>query len=279
MNVIEKLLSGNTLEVRTNARILCNAFTTQVASSLLSHCFQRDNNTNTDPRNALDVRNEQDERKRGQEVKDYLTDISGHDEHVSPYKIAQICDGLRYAVYNDLALALGPDTPLPEDVLQITTDPAFGKSYTLPMSLAAMLDFRIDRAGRVDERKLRIVAEEMDEDIEFLRRIMQEQAQLDTRRLSEMRPDVLAEANSFTDAYDFDAFDSLPKDTQQRIISKVFTSLNKENERLLKLILRGQDTVKIDRDPVPVTTLRKFVKNSLTVCEEFLAEAAMHEAA
>jgi hypothetical protein len=50
----------------------------------------------------------------------------------------------------------------------------------------------------------------------------------------------------------------------------VLAALTRENKRLFALIVKGVATVKVDGDDVPVTTLRKFVKNSVAKCEEAL---------
>jgi len=271
MNIIQTLLSGHSYEIRTNARIIINTLTSQVISSLMSFCSQR-NSQNADPEQytGLDQRNEQDEYARGQKLRDQLTEEAGHDVRMEPYKIASICDGLRYSVYEDLATALGPDSPKAEDVL-LHTNPHFAKSYDLPMSLESLLDFRVQRAGEVDEKKVKKLAESEDEDINFVREVARDQAARDQKRMEALAPDVMVEADSLNDVFDLDAFSALPVETQHRIVSKVYQKLFDENKRLFGLMLRGLSVVKIDKDEVPIATLRRYIKHNLALCEDFMA--------
>lgn len=279
MNLIHELITnaGDNLEVRTNAKFVINALTAQVISSMMSHVATRAQRPDETDDNigvpSLDVRNEQDEATRGQELRNQMTDELGFDAPVPAYYIADVCDSIRYGVYEELARVLGPDTPLAEDVL-VREAKGLPQSYDLPMSARSMYAFRIQKAGEVSPEEVKLQARENEEDEEFTRQTMAETAQRDVKKLIQMQPDVFNEIESLNGVYDFDAFTSLPMDTQQRIAAKVLASLTRENKRLYSLVIKQVATVKVSGDPVPVVTLRKFVKASIAKCEAFLNEAA-----
>jgi hypothetical protein len=271
-NIIDALITdaGDNLEVRTNSKFLINALTAQVISSTMSFVARREANMADDGVASLDVRNEQDENARGQEVKDHMTNAAGHDLAMAAYKVADICDSIRYQVYDELAKALGPETPLAKDVLFHSPPKGAKPSYDLPMSVVDMYDFRIKKAAEVSPVAISTIAEDEGEDEEFVRSAMFEAAERDVRKLRTMREDVFSEIESLNGAYNYDSFATLPKETQSRLIAKVLAALTRENKRLFALIVKGVATVKVDGDDVPVTTLRKFVKNSVAKCEEAL---------
>lgn len=278
--------TAHTLEVRLNNRLLINAMTGQMVSSLMSHCSRRPDldaslralaakfrkDTDEDHIDSLDARNQADEFARGQEIKDQLTDEAGHEVEIPPLRIADILNGLRYTLYDDLASQLGPETPVADDVL-MTKNPHLVGSYDLPMALELFYEFRVSKADQVDPRTVKEAVED-GEDEEFARAALQEAADKNKKRLIDMKHDIMIEAQSLVERYDTDAFMALPVPIQQHIAAKVLNKLKDENKRLFVIGTRVA-TVKRNGEDVPIATLRRFVKQGIKVCEAFIEECML----
>ena len=146
VNAQETITSGAAAVLYTK---IINTLSGQIVNHLKWHVIMRRKEDKTDAffdQLTVDHRNEQDEFARGQELKDYLTDASGHDTRMPHLKAAGILNGMRYALYDKLASFV--DVPDP-DVILVTMPKGVSvkELRAFPMGLELSLRGLIERIG------------------------------------------------------------------------------------------------------------------------------------
>jgi hypothetical protein len=153
-----------------------------------------------------------------------------------------LLNSLRHFVYNDLARFV--DIPAGKHALYTDQPRTEGQSpnWDQPMSAQRFLDFRIQLAGRVNERDLKAaLLEDPDSEESHLRQIFAEAAVRRQAALKDLRMDILSEILSLPEdtgdvegfkTSDTSGFDALPALTQIAIATKVRDSLQREHDRL-----------------------------------------------
>ena len=247
----------HTDEAVLNLKLTINALTGAVLSAMRSHiaAVKRGDNGNlptTEPgaaasihgESTIDQRNAADEARRGEELGEFMTDASGHEVQIPPLKVAQICDGIRFTLYHQLegmadiaAPGVGLIGPTPKMALP---------NFDQPMSLADMIDFIISRSGNIDETTVQRAALLTEDPEDFVRQALKEAGERDAKRMTLLKPEILAEVQGFTAPgaghnYDEDAFPSLPIGVQLSIATKVGQGLNREYKRIYPLAVRTGD--------------------------------------
>jgi hypothetical protein len=153
-----------------------------------------------------------------------------------------ILNGLRHYVYNDLFKFV--DVPLAKHALYTEAKRRAGEAinWDQPMSAERFIDFRIQIAGRVNERDLKdALAEDPSAEEKHLRSIFAEAALRRQAALKELKLDILAEIMSLPEdtgdkegfkTSDSSSWEALPAKTRVAIATKVRDGLQKEHDRL-----------------------------------------------
>jgi hypothetical protein len=212
-------------------KISCNALTNSVMWSLVKHINAQKRASESG--STLDERNEQDEATRGEAIKAYLTDASGHEPRVNDAEEANICDGIRNSLYDQLHECR--DVPNGSIALyEGSTDPAY--AYSLPMSLKGLLDFWSDIRGQLstdDKSRLDIVKSRFPDQYRTAVADAQAKAKAAASKWSETAKDVLAEANSFNTGHTVDDFVALSIGAQLSIAERIHDKLLAKSAKLL----------------------------------------------
>lgn len=193
------------------------------------------------PRNGektLDQRNVEDISTLGDEYSARMTEDAGHETPVRPERIAEICDGIRFTLYEEMFSFANVEKPSAL-YKHVYKDPP---NYDQPMGLDFNLKFRIQNAGRIDETRAERVAKEDKQDIEFIRDVMRQDSLRNANRLREIAPEVVREAESFHSAaskYTREAFTELPIDMQIRLAGAIASKLDNEYRRLYGVRIRS----------------------------------------
>jgi hypothetical protein len=226
-------------------KVVCNALTNQVMWSLISHTNQRKRSEER----SLDERNEQDENMRGQTLSNHLTDASGFHVRDEPLKIAAMCDGMRVHAYDQLHAMF--EMAEADEVLY--TEPAFTatdpRRYRTPMSLGGLLNFWAGLRSEIspdDKKRLDIVKAKFPD--QYARAIddARTKAKREAAKFRETARDVLIEARSFTEAYDFDAYTALPLDIQLGMAERIQDKLLTRAAKLLtNTVMEIEDAISI----------------------------------
>lgn len=244
-------------EVILNLKLAINAFTGAVLSAMRAHIASVRRGETT-PANAtepgaaasihgeptIDQANAIHNAEQGDQLASYLTKISGHDETMKPLQVAQICDGIRHTLYNQLEGFV--DIAAPKEGLLGPTKKGALPNFDQPMSLADMIDFIISRSGTVDEAMVKRGAALTEDPEDFVRQALKEAGERDARRMMLLKPEILVEVSGFTDSgegmnYDEDAFTGLPVQVQLNIATKVANGLNREYKRIYPVAIRTGD--------------------------------------
>ena len=147
------------------------------------------------------------------------------------------------ALHDSLVDVLNPErhNPLgPIEVLYREPKIIANPNFDQPMSAERNLLFRIANSGvREDQVQRAIKLYEKPED--FVREALQEAADRDRTRLTQLMPEVLSTMASFQKDYRKEHFEMLPYEWQLRIGSKIADSLNREFKRLMPIALRTGD--------------------------------------
>lgn len=216
--------------------IIINALTGATCSNVMKHIYEQ----KWIPEPTLDTRNEADEATRGQEVIDAVTEMQGFAVAMPPLKTAQICDGIRYDMYQEMhgwgdfdartdALTYSPK------VQSITARP----NYDQPMPAELYMDFRIKNALNLNNTEIQMAAKRLNKPEDIIRAALLDEARRSQARLVELKPSVLAEINSFEDVYDLSAFTSLDIDIQCGIAQKIAEKFDALYMRLLPKAVRS----------------------------------------
>jgi hypothetical protein len=213
-----------------------NALTGQIVEELDWHVIKRNAGQEVDTP-TLDQRNEIDEHNRGQEVKDYMTESSGFEVRVPNYRIAELCNGLRFVLYDELARF--DDVPDPMKIL-ITdpkgVDPAELRMF--PMSIESAMNGRIERLG-TPSRRARATGEERAVVLGVTKEVVETElantAKREQKRALERRADVMAEALSLDHRGTDDDWMALPKLVRDRLLTKIRNNLIASRDKFKSL--------------------------------------------
>lgn len=230
VNLLSLLFAENkhSDEIVINAQATVNALTSETINATLAHIQARKAlPEGTDDVPTLDQRNELDAAQQGEELTGEARFEQGFDDKMPPHKIAEICDGLRHTVYEELH-RFG-DFPLAENALLYTpkrklSDPI---NWDLPMSAEQNIDFRIKMSAVPDDKKIAIFAAETGDPVEMVRAIMAKDAARESARLVTLKPQVMEEIFSLEGVYDQDGFMALPLATQIRVAQKIAAALDR----------------------------------------------------
>jgi len=240
---------------KTDLRLLCNALTGALVRE--AETFVRNRRKGiTQPDEIADEYsaaeehqpnlNDQDSEKdrldsEGKTLDQLVAEAQGR-EFRDPAKDMAILNGLRHFVYNDLFKFV--DVPKANSALYLEKPREEGKApnWDQPMSAQRFLEFRIQLAGRVNERDLKdAVAEDPSADERNLRQIFAESAVRRQAALQELKLDILSEIMSLPmDTHDIDGFktsdsaswEQLPAKTRVTIATRVRDGLQREHDRL-----------------------------------------------
>ena len=222
--------------VSVNYKLVINTLTSMVGSSLKAHIFARRRGEVIEP--TLDERNEQDEIKRSQPNVDQVNeDFGSNHTKLTPYRQAQIADGIRHALYEELhafgeyddSTALLRSKPTKLNIV----------NWNQPMSLEGYLDYLIEMSGSVDETKVKTNALRLGKTEEYVRELMRQDA-ADLKAMEiRMKPEVMTEAGSLTDFFDEDGFMLFDIETQVRFAEKLLTKFDNEYAKHAKRSMRG----------------------------------------
>lgn len=211
-----------------------NALTAACASAMMSHVFAM----RRGEIGGIDERNEQDAALEGEEMRLLSMTANGYDVGMTPYKVAQLTDGLRVKVYGEMH-AFGEFAPV--EALYITPATMIGApiNWDQPMSVQLYMDTRVHNASTVNDDEVKAIVRRRPTVTEgMVREILTEQAKKSQARLKVIAPDVLVEINSLDLDVDIDAFTTLPTVVQVRVAEHINRSLNREYARLLPRSLR-----------------------------------------
>lgn len=254
-NLIHTLINS-TSSIESKKRVhkhIINALTAATCSAMLSHCFAQRRGeiggnfgNDADELTALraghfggvDSRNELDAELAGEEARVHVRELQGFDPNVPAYKVAQLCDGIRYDVY-ELLHAFGE---YPSDAV-LFKSPVVGilerPNFDLPMSAELYLNMRVRMAGAVQDTDVAAICKRRPGVHEkMVRELLTDEAKRSQRRLAEILPDVLAEIGSLEDVYDVDAFMALPRGIKQRITENIERASNRDYGRMLPRSIR-----------------------------------------
>ena len=260
-------------DIPRNLKYLINALTGQACSSLMSHIYAVRRGEVVEP--TLDARNEQDADIRGRELNDEHVNEIGFVAPMAHLKIAQICDGLRHTLYQELHRY---GDYLDEQHLYV--EPALSASslrtnYDQPMSAELYMNLRVQLAGTVNEADVQRGAKSFNKTVDLIREIMTEDATKQKARLLNLKPEVLSELQSFNDSYDIDVFPSLPLEVQQTVGNKVYDKLKAEYARMLPRALRSNDKLMISQLAMIEATQNALVEWITNVDPEVKAAKAL----
>lgn len=186
---------------------------------------------------TLDERNAADFALDGEDFSKQLTEAAGHETPQRAILVAEICDGIRNDLYDEMFAFtdLAPKTAL---YRHIAETPDGRPNFNQPMGLDFNLRFRINRAGVVNDARAKQVAKEDDVDVEFIREIMRKDNERQAERLKQLMPEVVRTAESFESHYGIDDFVNLPIDQQIKIATKIAGTINNEYQRLYGIKIR-----------------------------------------
>lgn len=234
INLIDMLLNDDkhSDEIILNAKLLTNALTTQVVSLVIAHvAASRRPAEDSVPTN--DERNEQDA-----EIAALISSLEtrteqGHESPILPLHIAEICDALRFNVYNELH-RFDDSLPTADKALvhEEPRNPLAKINFNQPMSAEGNLNYRIKMSATPNEGEIQRAMTTFNKPEDFVRSIFRADAQRQVVRLFNMKPEVMTEIAAFDKSVGSEAFSGLPLQIQIRIAEKVATGLDKEYKRL-----------------------------------------------
>lgn len=253
--------------------IIINTLTGVVCSQLMRHIHATRRGEYTDDTSTLDTRNEADEATRGLAVANFVTESSGFEVAMTPYKIAQICDGIRHTMYEELhtygefndssALIRTPVAHLGAKV-----------NFNQPMSAQMYMDFRIKNADRVNDSEIKLASARMQLPEDIIRQALTAEAIRNKLQLTRVAPDVLTEVASLDDAFDIDAFTALDTIVQGNIAEKISAKFDQAYMRLLPAAIRSLDRAS---DLNALALQHAIVKTWLTENDKELHTAKAHQ--
>jgi hypothetical protein len=224
-------------------RTIINTLTGAACSELMAHFAgvkSRIYSTNGEDLRipTLDERNEDDEHARGQALSDHMTAASGFTVELTPYRNAQILDGIRHTLYEEM-----PGwCEVADQADALTNTPAYilgaGINYNQPMSAQMYMEYRLANIENINSAEVKLGATMLQLPEEVVRASLLEQAQKRKAAMLDQKPMVLAELNSMTDAFDIDAFTGLSIILQCRIGTSINDKLAKQYTQLLPRAIR-----------------------------------------
>ena len=255
MNFIDIVTRDNNVTdiAKLNLRLTINAFTGALVREAQFYVQQRrrgipssdlpmDEEALAEHQTTIDDHSEDDRTNEAGETLDAQMRREQGYETRNPYRDMCTLNGLRHYVYNDLFRFV--DVPKAKDALYFEAKRRQGEAinWDQPMSAERFLDFRIQVAGRVNERDLKdAMAEDPTADEVHLRRIFAESAIKRAAALKDLKLDILAEIVSLPEdtgdvegfkTSDSSSFGALPAQTQVAIATKVRDGLQREHDRL-----------------------------------------------
>jgi hypothetical protein len=246
-NLIDELLNDNlhSDEIRINAKIIVNALTSETINSVLSHLIsKRRILPNIEP--TLEARNEMDAQDIGDEVGAEIMENMGMAVNMKPIKIAELCDALRFNVYNELHRF----TELPEAEEALTFAPKHNVEYVVnfdqPMSAEENIDFRIKMSAVPTETQIRTAAALTETPEDIVRGILQEAANRESNRLKDLKPEVLREIKSLDSVAGTEAFLVLPTTIQIKLGDKIAAGLNRLYKNRFTFAVRTGDLERLN---------------------------------
>lgn len=202
---------------------------------------------------TLDERNEADENERGQELKDYLTDISGHTVRMPHMKAAGILNGIRFSLYDKLASYV--DVPNPDLIMNTIPEGVSMKELrTFPLGIETCLQGLIERTGVPSNNMLaeaEAKAKAFGRSTEAAKAAAKEEALRQQRQLMSLYQDIMAEAATLPDEDNEDDWTALDLQEREQIISRVKANLNRTAEAAwvrLAVAKAGSDWERTQRD-------------------------------
>lgn len=263
--------SVNTSEVPNTYKIIINTLTGLVGSSLINHIKYP---ASVNP--SLDERNELDENERGDEANAIRNEDYGIAHAQMPsYKVAQIADGIRHTLYDELH-AYGEYEPSESLLRSPAYDVTKRINFNQPMSLEMYMDYRIKMAGQVDEARVRMGAHQLKKPEELIREALRLQAERDKATLIRIKPDVMVEASSLSDVYDVESFEQFDIILQCNFATKLSDKFSQAYARLLPYAIGNLSKAS---DLAMIEAQHDIIKGWLAANDEELREAMLHRQA
>lgn len=251
MNAIDTITRDNLDSgiARLNLKLTINALTGALVSEAMSYIARTNQGENLPKDEPVTIDSFEADADRNDQFEDEMREEQGFSVN-NPYKNMCLLNGLRVRLYNELHAFT--DIPVAARALykEFGTPPGTAINYDQPMSAQKFIEYRVSRAGDVDERALkRALQAEPDADAQRLRGVFAERAKQDKARLEGMAAAVLTEINGLPETtYDTSGFDALPVRLQVSIVEKIIAKLKARNEQLLVSWARsGKETIAAER--------------------------------